>query len=86
MRQSTFDKRLKLLITYHGITQKELSTQAGIREQTISNYITAQRDPKTSILIKISETFNVSPSWLLGYGTDEDMTTLQNQEVKYGNF
>ena len=73
MRQSTFDKRLKLLITYHGITQKELSTQAGIREQTISNYITAQRDPKTSILIKISETFNVSPSWLLGYGSDDLM-------------
>ena len=73
MRQSTFDKRLKLLITYHGITQKELSTKAGIREQTISNYITAQRDPKTSILIKISETFNVSPSWLLGYGSDDLM-------------
>ena len=67
MRQSTIDRRLKLLISYHEITQKELSQMTGIREQTISNYFTGQRDPKVSMIIKIAETFQVSPSWLIGY-------------------
>lgn len=49
----------------------------GIREQTISNYFTAQRDPKVSMIIKIAETFQVSPSWLLGYGTDDNIEILK---------
>lgn len=77
MRQSTIDKRLKLLISHHGITQKELSQMTGIREQTISNYFTAQRDPKVSMIIKIAETFQVSPSWLLGYGSDDNIENLR---------
>lgn len=73
MRQSTIDKRLKILISHFGITQKELSQMTGIREQTISNYFTAQRDPKVSMIIKIAETFHVSPNWILGYGSDEEI-------------
>lgn len=49
----------------------------GIREQTISNYFTAQRDPKVSMIIKIADTFNVSPSWLLGYGPDDKIENLE---------
>lgn len=77
MRQSTIDKRLKILISYFGISQKEMSQMTGIREQTISNYFTAQRDPKVSMIIKIAETFQVSPSWLLGYGTDDNIEILK---------
>lgn len=77
MRQSTIDKRLKILISYFGITQKELSQMTGIREQTISNYFTAQRDPKVSMIIKIAETFQVSPNWIIGYGSDDHMELLR---------
>lgn len=77
MRESTIDKRLKILISHFGITQKELSQKTGIREQTISNYFTAQRDPKVSMIIKIAETFNVTPSWLLGYGADDKIENLR---------
>lgn len=76
MRQSTLDRRLKLLITKYRITQKALSEMTGIREQTISNYFTAQRDPKVSMILKIADTFQISPSWLLGYGADEDMERM----------
>ena len=76
MRESTIDKRLKILISNFGITQKELSQMTGIREQTISNYFTAQRDPKVSMITKIAETFHVSPNWLLGYGSDDVMEKI----------
>lgn len=76
MRQNTFDKRLKLLISHYEITQKQLSDMTGIREQTISNYCTATRDPKVDMLLRISETFNVSPSWLLGYGADDKIERI----------
>ena len=76
MRESTIDKRLKILISHFGITQKELSQMTGIREQTISNYFTAQRDPKVSMIIKIAETFHVSPNWILGYGSDDEMEMI----------
>lgn len=76
MRQSTIDRRLKILISKYGITQKSLSKMTGIREQTISNYFTAQRDPKVSMIIKIADTFQISPSWLLGYGADEDIERM----------
>ncbi len=77
MRESTIDKRLKILISYFGITQKELSQMTGIREQTISNYFTAQRDPKVSMIIKIAETFHVSPNWIIGYGSDDQIELLK---------
>ena len=76
MRQNTFDKRLRLLISHYGISQKEFSIMTGIREQTISNYFTAQRDPKISILIKIADTFQVNPSWILGYGSDDEIERM----------
>ena len=76
MRQSTFDKRLRLLISHYGISQKKFSIMTGIREQTISNYFTAQRDPKISILIKIADTFQVNPSWILGYGSDDEIERM----------
>lgn len=76
MRESTIDKRLKILISHFGITQKELSQMTGIREQTISNYFTAQRDPKVSMIIKIAETFHVSPNWILGFGSDDEMEMI----------
>ena len=82
MRQSTFDKRLKLLISHYEINQKQLSDMTGIREQTISNYCTAHRDPKIEMLVKISETFNVDPSWLLGYGSDDKIERIGGN---YGN-
>lgn len=77
MRESTIDKRLKILISHFGITQKELSQMTGIREQTISNYFTAQRDPKVSMIIKIAETFHVSPNWIIGYGSDDHIELLR---------
>ncbi len=77
MRESTIDKRLKILISHFGITQKELSQMTGIREQTISNYFTAQRDPKVSMIIKIAETFHVSPNWIIGYGSDDQIELLK---------
>lgn len=77
MRESTIDKRLKILISYFGITQKELSQMTGIREQTISNYFTAQRDPKVSMIIRIAETFHVSPNWIIGYGSDDQIELLK---------
>lgn len=76
MIQNTFNKRLKLLISHFEVSQKRLSDMTGIREQTISNYCTAQREPKISILIKIAETLQVNPSWILGYGSDDEIERM----------
>lgn len=76
MRSSNFNLRLKHLLSHYSITQKELSRKSGIMKQTMSLYVQGKREPNIKNLIKISDATNISPSWLLGYGTDDVIETI----------
>ena len=70
MRTNTTDKRLKMLLSNLGMTQKELSQKSNVSEAAISKYLNGSRIPNAQSIIQIAEATKVSPSWILGYGSD----------------
>lgn len=64
---STFSDRLKLTIEKRGTTQRWVADQAGVRESTISRYISETNAPAIlDILAGICTALNVSSDYLIG--------------------
>ena len=76
MRNSDTPKRLSLLMANLGISQKNLADKTGLSEATISRYAKGTISPNEKSICKIADVTNVSPSWLLGYGSDENMEQI----------
>lgn len=53
-----------------GLTQKQVASAAGVTEQVYQQYEYGKVVPRVSILIRLSETFNVSLDYLAGLSTD----------------
>jgi transcriptional regulator with XRE-family HTH domain len=53
-----------------GLTQKQVASAAGVTEQVYQKYEYGTVVPRVSILIRLSETFNVSLDYLAGLSTD----------------
>lgn len=60
-----FGKRLKLTIKNAGHSQKKVCELWGISEDALGQYFKGKTFPKGDLLIKISETLNISIDWLL---------------------
>lgn len=69
--------RIKLLLTSKGITQKEFAHETGLTEAAISRYMQGNRLPSATGLIQIADATGVSPTWLLGYGSDDKIEFLK---------
>ena len=52
------------------LTQKQVASAAGVTEQVYQQYEYGKVVPRVSILIRLSETFNVSLDYLAGLSTD----------------
>ena len=64
---STSGKRIKELLLYHGHTLAQMSIKTGIEKSSLSNYINEKRLPRQDRIKIISDKYNVSPAWLMGY-------------------
>ncbi len=71
MKTSNTKERIKILIKSLGITQKELAQISGVREASISHYVQGLSEPNQNSISKIAEATQISPAWLMGYGSDE---------------
>jgi transcriptional regulator with XRE-family HTH domain len=76
--------RLKQLREEKGLTQKELAAILGLKHQTsISNYENNNQKPPSDILGKLSEIFNVSVDYLLGFTDDKENKNLTYQLYEF---
>lgn len=69
-------KRLKLLLDNLGINQREFALMIGSTDSAVSRYLTGERIPTTLTLIQIANATGVSPNWILGYGSDDEMERM----------
>ena len=76
MQNEIISKRIRLMLGNLGMTQKELSKQTGIREADVSYYVNGLRSPSCMALINLANATKVSPSWILGFGSDENMERM----------
>ena len=77
MKNSNSNTRIRTLINELGISQTEFCNRTGITKSALSNYLNGDRQPRQDQLDKIASTFNINPSWLMGYdvpmATDRDL-------------
>lgn len=66
---NTFFARLQCLLDKHNMTYSDLAKELKINKSTISMWKTGNITPKTKIVLKLAEYFNVSPTYLM-YGED----------------
>lgn len=76
MRTSDTSERLGLMIECLGISQKEFSRTVGVSDSIICRVIKRQSTLNEKNLIKITDATGVSPSWILGYGDDDEMEMI----------
>lgn len=76
MRKSNLSLRLGLLLETSGMSQKELSRISGVSDSIISRVLRGHWALSSKNIIKIVDATIISPSWLLGYGEDEDMERM----------
>lgn len=78
----TFANNIRLLAENNGMTNKECADRVGLKEATLSRYLTGAREPKVSSVLKVAEYFNVSVDWLLGVnGKQFDVFPEEVQDV-----
>lgn len=66
-----FDDRLKKLRKARGLTQAQVAEDLGIPQKTYCNYERNEREPNSTLLIKLGIYFNVSLDYLCGYTCEE---------------
>lgn len=65
-KQQVFSVRLKELRLQHGLTQKELAEQIGIKQNSYSDWENGECKPNYEKLEKLADFFDVSLDWLFG--------------------
>ena len=77
--KTTRDRIFELMNIYN-INQSEFCRRTGLQKSAVSNYLNGDRTPRQDVLIKIADSFSVSPSWLMGY--DVPMELIQPSEMQ----
>ena len=64
---STFRERFTELISSSPKSQSAIAAEFGVAKQTISAWLTGQSSPRSPVIMALSDYFNVSVAWLMGY-------------------
>lgn len=64
---ANFHERLKLLIKQNNCKYLSIEQATGIKHYTISTYVNGTVEPDVDSIIKLSNYFNVSSDYLIGY-------------------
>ena len=59
-------KQIKKQLEKNNMSQRELAKKTGITEVTISRYVSSERVPKATEIVKIANALNCSCDYLLG--------------------
>lgn len=87
---STSQKRLHELMSVMNIKQKDIVDKTGLNKSTISNYCNGNRVPNQKNIAIISDAFDISPAWLMGYDigmkrskeeSKDYIVTLEEQKI-----
>ena len=63
---SVFTDRLTEMLKRRGMTQRELADKIDKTEVSVSRYVSGQRVPKATVLLKIAQALNVRADYLIG--------------------
>lgn len=73
---NTTKNRISILLKRMNLSQKEFSALTGVDGAIICRILKGNSEPSALVLRRIAETTNVSPSWILGFGVDENIEKI----------
>ena len=81
MNLASIQDRLNELFDSDSRNDTAIAALLGVSKQAISAWRSGTRSPKKSVLIKISELYNVSIEWLMGFDVDKDGISARMNEL-----
>lgn len=79
MKVSNSVERLNELFDSDARNDTSIAKALGVSKQSVCSWRAGKRSPKKPMLIKISEMFNVSIEWLMGF--DVDRNGISNKPI-----
>lgn len=79
-----FGERIKKLRKQKTLTQEQLAKRLWVTKSIISAYESGNKYPSLDMLIKLSQTFNVSTDYLLGVNKKQyiDISNLSENQIE----
>lgn len=85
-----FNKRIKELRLQLGLNKVEMAKKLGVSEGTVRSWENNVNEPRMGMIEKISNIFDVSKNWLIGFGeeisADDEVDLNYFGTVSAGNF
>lgn len=79
-----FGEKLAIYLEEHNIEQKELAKLLGVKEQTVSAYITKKNNPTYTRFMQICTQLKIDANYFMdGYDANKDITPQLNPEDQY---
>lgn len=76
-------ERITTILSEKGLTQRELASEAGITQVSLSRYLSGERVPKATVLMQISKALGVSLDYLMGEKKSErEESRIMNLTLK----
>ena len=72
MKVATNQERLNELFDKDSRNDTAIAESLGVSKQAISAWRSGRRSPKKTMLVKISEKYNVSLEWLMGFDVEKE--------------
>lgn len=61
----TIPRRLKGLLRANGMKQKDLAAEIGVTEATVARYLSGQRIPRATLIIRMARSLATTPDYIL---------------------
>lgn len=74
--RTELSERLGLYLETSGLSQKELSRLSGVSDSIICRVIKGENDLSSKNLVKVAQATRVSPNWLLGFGSEDEIERI----------
>ena len=82
MDYKIFNSRMRQLVESSGKLYKDVASDLGIAAPTLTRYMTGERVPELTYLVRVCEHFHVSLDWLIGLSGDKyELLSPELQEV-----
>lgn len=76
-----FGEKVIMLLKKNNMTQRELANKVGIKEASLSRYISESRTPKGTIIANIANVLYTTTDYLLGLETKGNESYCMNQNI-----
>lgn len=71
----------ELIQEYCDGSQQRFVEKTGLKKSAVSQYVNGKRTITNLAATKIAATFNVSPTWVMGFSTEKEMNILEYMDA-----